>query len=394
MFRVDAISTRTDPALGTMTVGDDRIRLSEFDLIVIVGPNGSGKSQLTECLRDPDKRLKVTAPAGETFDPKRDAHAGLLSATSTTLLAEFADLSDALAMCAGVSRLKEEIELLSKLVPDRRGAGDLRLDSLLPQRDVQQSGDLQTALERLAVAERHADATPAVAQRRYDLSSYNAIGRAIAEHLGQQWTAVTPEGGAADVRLRMEEAEGSLRVDVRALKGDQDADGALRAGSSWCDDIARDTTARDAAVTHQRTLSEATEQARSLLARVEGGNASQDANSEPSGLIHRLKAACVQLENKLRELDFRIRAFNALADLRSRAASYLKGCDDTQCPVCRTDVSRDALIAQLLASDVSSDPHFKTAAYELNAVKATLDEATDVAIQRFSASQTSCCQDC
>jgi DNA repair exonuclease SbcCD ATPase subunit len=47
--------------------------------------------------------------------------------------------------------------------------------------------------------------------------------------------------------------------------------------------------------------------------------------------------------------------------------------------VCRTDVSREALIAQLLASDVSSDPHFKTAAGELNAVKATLDEATDVA---------------
>lgn len=378
MFRVDAISTRTDPALGTMTVGDDRIRLSDFDLIVIVGPNGSGKSQLTECLRDPDKRLKVTGPAGETFDPKRDAHAGLLSATSTTLLGKFADLSDALAMCAGVSRLKEEIELLSKLVPDRRGAGDLRLDSLLPQRDVEQSGDLQTALERLAAAERHADAT-VNPQRRYDLSSYNAIGRTIAEHLGKQWTTVTPEGGSAAMRLRMEEAEGAVRVDVRSLKGDQEASGALQRGISWYEGISRDMTARDAAVTHQRALSEATEQARTLLARVEGGNASHDANSEPFDLIRRLEAACVQLENKRSELDSRIRALNALADVRSRAASYLKGCGDTQCPVCRTDVSREALIAQLLASDVSSDGYFETAAAELNEVKASLNEATDVA---------------
>lgn len=383
MFRVDSLSTKPSPELGVMTVGGGSLPLSQYELIVIIGPNGSGKTSITECLHTLDGRLSLTRPNGETFDPMRDAATELLYANSDTLLSSFRDMSESLAKCAGAARLREEVALLQKLVPTKVNVGKYRLDLLLPAQHDAMPSDVNAALDRLDDAERHADGTVGT-QHRYDLASYNEIGVAIGMLLSKPWIPVEA-GDVASMQKSMERSEAASRPEERMLGGLQDAVGSLDACKARCEEIARDTNAKECCNTARQEVAKAVGQARTALSYA-GATIAIAHDASPDRLAHALESACSELKRRQDELDSQIAAYDALANLRHMAHEYLTTCTDEQCPVCERAMPRVTLLSQLRHGESLSNTALSRAREEWRSVtdayegaasaKATLLQAT------------------
>ncbi len=326
-LRADAIRLPRGSPLGAATLGD----LADDDLIVITGSNGAGKSTLLEPLRKSGRAGEVvcidSATRAASIYGSQGVQQSITFLESTDLMAEFIDLTQALALASSATRLQDEARLLKQLQNDLQRLASAAI------------GGVPARLESLSQNYLQSDA--ACGDRPRTPEAYDEIGSRLAVRRGLAWRRPDLHGDAA-ARVQAEQA---VRPEARSLSGMSD----LRPCLGKLKAMPLPDPARPSAVARLRTAEERLDSAIDLALRLVPAAPAPDVALAPAT---RADAVVVILREAYASLQKALAAKDLLRSCRLNALNFIHGeaaalKPVTSCPVCDAPVDAARLSVDL-----------------------------------------------
>jgi len=340
--RVDAINLTNASPLGQQSIGGSGISLSEFDLVVITGPNGSGKSTLAAALANPKGGVTVIGGDVSTWSGSAadGTAASLLIRSGSQLMGSFVSLGDALAAASGVARIREEKSLL-KLLLNPRSDAQFGLACLMPAAAHEEDAELRRRIADYRAVEQRARDVIGVDQPM-TLATYNEIGAEVARRLDSSWSAVAE----VDQEV-MRNAEAAVSPALKVIVGETRLLREIAAALELFD-TAGAPRAIDQITDAEGRLSDQIRKAMEL-APLAGDEAAPATEQWPA----RCRRFADQVDERVKKLKQDRQSLDMLGSIRHEAERWLAQHQSDDCPVCKSAIDHDRLLAELRGGGAS-----------------------------------------